>query len=192
MIDNFKLLVEAFKAIPNTGGLGALWFGNNDINDFGLRMIAFINVFFWTSEGLAKKAAGVINSLAPMIDNFKLLVEAFKAIPNTGGLGALWFGNNDINDFGLRMIAFINVFFWTSEKAVTKAITIIAMLAAIVPELRSFIDLTNTLPNNNSKIYGLGDAIQGFVQRLKNTKFEKSGEILNTFKAFFRIVSNNW
>ena len=120
-----KNLAEAIGIISSSAVLSGMakWtnFGEDPVVIFCKQLYTLVGALSLMSTDVIEKAVGVINSLAPMIDNFGLLVEAFKAIPNTGGLAALWFGNNDIDDFGIRMVTFINVFFWTSETQAKKS-----------------------------------------------------------------------
>ena len=96
-------LAIAAEKIPNSGGLAALFMGDNDISKFAGKLpgvgkslgefIKSVGIFDNKSIESAKTAANMIVELAKAADK----------IPNSGGLVKLFVGDNDISKFGEKL-----------------------------------------------------------------------------------------
>lgn len=137
-----KTLAEVAKDIPNSGGLIGKIVGNNDIGDWGSQLEEF-------GKGIAAFSKAVDGNISEeavqaAANAGKIMTELAEDIPNSGGLVAKIFGDNDIESFGKQLEAFGTsmVAFSTtvngniSEEAVTAA----SNAAAI------FVDLNNAMP----------------------------------------------
>lgn len=98
-----KAMTEVAKAIPNTGGLLGGIVGNNDMDVFGDRLVAFgkcLKAYADAVDGINYQA---INA---SVDPAKALFEIADLIPNSGGLLGAIVGDNDMGPFGLTMNMF--------------------------------------------------------------------------------------
>lgn len=149
-----KTLAEVAKDIPNSGGLIGKIVGNNDIGDWGSQLEEF-------GKGIAAFSKAVDGNISEeavqaAANAGKIMTELAEDIPNSGGLVAKIFGDNDIESFGKKLEAFGTsmVAFSTtvngniSEEAVTAA----SNAAAI------FVDLNNAMPETGGvKGFWFGD-----------------------------------
>ena len=96
-------LSEAAKNIPNEGGLWAAIAGDNSIGAFSDKL-----------PGLASNLNEFVSNLDTFTDDqvktvgcageaIKILSEAASQIPNSGGIGTLFTGDNDISKFGEKL-----------------------------------------------------------------------------------------
>ncbi len=99
-----KSLAEMAKNLPNSGGWLGKIFGENDVDDFGVKMEAFGKSMAKFSKAVAGKVdAKAVESAA---NAGKVVSEMASNLPNSGGwLGALA-GENDMDDFANKMLAF--------------------------------------------------------------------------------------
>ena len=96
-------LGELASAIPNTGGLASLFAGDNDIDLFGNKLVPFGEALCNYSKSVEDIDPGPIKASAKAVT---ALAEFAAAIPNSGGLAALFAGENDIDLFGNRLVPF--------------------------------------------------------------------------------------
>ena len=97
-----ELIVELAKKIPNAGGLVGEIFGENDADVFGGQL-----------EGLAdglRKYTNIVNGIKsyegvePSLNALKMIRDQAEQIPNAGGKLAEMVGDNNIDDFGARLV----------------------------------------------------------------------------------------
>ena len=98
-----KALAEAANSIPNSGGLNALFNGDNDISKFsgklpnlGTHLASFVANIGTFGDDQIKTVDCAGNAI-------KALAEAANGIPNSGGLKTLFEGDNDIAVFGIKL-----------------------------------------------------------------------------------------
>ena len=125
-------IAEFAKNIPNEGGVAAFFMGDNTIGAFtdNLKPLAEALVDFSTTAGSinidnvikAEKASNILTTIA-------------DAIPNTGGLVSLLSGDNDISDFGDKLVSFA-----TSVSSFQETVSMIK-----VEVFDDFITVVNTL-----------------------------------------------
>lgn len=93
-----KQIAEAAAEIPNTGGLVAGIFGDNDIETFG-------NMLDGLGEGI-KKYVNKVNCVSnwdnvdPSIKALSIIANGARDIPNSGGLWGMLWGDNNVDIFG--------------------------------------------------------------------------------------------
>jgi tape measure domain-containing protein len=100
-----KSLSELADSIPDSGGFITEFFGDNTIDTFGIQLEAFgksIVAYGKSVEGIDK----YIDAIASSVEAGASLAEIADAIPNSGGFIADFFGDNSIDDFGIKLSAF--------------------------------------------------------------------------------------
>lgn len=98
-----KLLAEMAAALPNSGGLVAMFVGENDMDDFAGRLTLFGGALESFSRSCENINADNVKSGA---ESGKLVAEMASTIGNSGGLIAKLFGENDMGEFAGRLILF--------------------------------------------------------------------------------------
>ena len=178
-----KILSEAGKQIPNSGGLAAFFAGDNDIGAFGAKlpllgagMSAFV-------KSLGKFDEEQIKTVTCAANAIKILSEAGNQIPNSGGLAAFFAGDNDIGEFGEKLpkmgkalksfVSSLEGGFSDTDKDVitfaAEAIKALAQSASEIPNsggIGSWFAGDNDLSEFGDKLPGVGKNISGFVNAL--------------------------
>ena len=96
-------LAEAADKIPNEGGWAAKILGDNSISTFGAKL-----------PDVANNLKGFVTNLGTFNDDqvatvdcagkaLKALADSASMLPNEGGLGSLFTGDNDISKFGAKL-----------------------------------------------------------------------------------------
>lgn len=148
MSENLKKLAEATQSIPNSGGLLGNLLGNNDIDDFGKQIRAFVKGFEMIYVAEAQHTSNVLVALAPMMVNLKAFAKAAGNIPNSGGFIGSFLGENDVHTFGKMLAGFVDVF---QKIGIAAAVHTTGVLAALTPmaiNLETFALAANTIPNS--------------------------------------------
>ena len=183
-----KLLAEANKSVPNTGGLLSNIIGDNSLSDFGSQLedlgkglnsfVTSLTTFNTDSVGLVKAACESIKSIA----------EANNSIPNTGGLLSKIIGDNNLSDFGSQLENLgkgLNSFVTSLTdfspdsmplvNAACNAIKSIANLGSSIGDSDWFSKLIgkSDLTKFSEEIPNLGVGINGFITALGNFSAEK-------------------
>ena len=202
-----KTIAEASKEIPNTGGLLADLVGDNDISDFGSKLPELgksIKQFANKVDGFDKKKVKAVDSAANAI---KVIAEASKEIPNTGGLLAAFVGDNDLGSFGEMLPELgkdinqfankMSGFDDTKVKAVGCAINAIKTLALTAKEipntggmLAAFVG-DNDLGDFGSKLPDLGKAVRDFVAEAGDVEVYKATNAVDTIKALVDLSNSS-
>ena len=98
-----KAIAEMATAIPNSGGLLSLFTGDNDLNSFGISLVSFgtnLKNYSVAVTGL------LLKPIQDSVEAAKSVSKLADAIPNAGGLVALFIGDNDLSTFGMSLVAF--------------------------------------------------------------------------------------
>lgn len=141
-----KALAEFASNVPNTGGLAAIFAGENGITSFGWRLVQFGEYMSQYSEAIA----GVnIDAVTKSATAGKALAELASAIPNAGGLIAIFSGENGMGMFGRQIVKF--------GKAMTdysEAIAGVDSLAIVNSATAgaALVELAKTIPNTGGLI----------------------------------------
>lgn len=95
-----KALAELATNLPNSGGLVSWFTGDNDLTSFGDKLPGFgANL-----KKYADSVSGIDDNVVTASANAaKSLAELAKNLPNSGGLAALFAGDNDISSFGAKL-----------------------------------------------------------------------------------------
>ena len=98
-----KILTELANTVPNTGGLAALFAGDNTLFSFGLQLVPFgLGMKAYSLAVAGMDTAAVENSAIAG----KALTELAQTVPNAGGLLSMIVGDNTLGSFGLSLIPF--------------------------------------------------------------------------------------
>ena len=146
-----KALAEMAKAIPNTGGLAAFFAGDNDLGDWGPKL----SDFGTSMKSFAESVSGIDASAVTNAANAgKALAEMASAIPNSGGLGSLFTGDNDISEWGEKLPLFgAALSAYSASVALVNADAVTASANAA----QALVQLQSSLP----AIGGLGEIFTG-------------------------------
>ena len=98
-----KALVELANNLPNSGGALGFFAGENDVDDFGSKLVPFglaMRLYSTAVKGI--DAGAIVNSSVAA----KSLSELAANLPNSGGMASWFAGDNDIGKFGESLIIF--------------------------------------------------------------------------------------
>ena len=91
------------STLPNSGGVVSWFVGNNDMDAFGVQLVPFgraMKLFSDEVEGINPSAV-----ISAAIAGAALAIMA-DTVPNSGGVVSWFVGNNDIDDFGEKLVPF--------------------------------------------------------------------------------------
>lgn len=157
-----KALVELANTVPNSGGVVGFFAGENDIDTFGKQIVPFGRAMKSYSDEVAGIDAGAITSSATV---GKALVELANTLPNTGGVVSWFTGDNDIGDFGERLIEFGKNFSAYSDymKNVDSGIvTATANAASSIVELEKSLPESGGWFSDDTSLAEFGEDIESF------------------------------
>ena len=141
-----KALAEFASNVPNTGGLAAIFAGENGITSFGWRLVKFGEYMSQYSEAIAGVDTEAVTKSATA---GKALAQLASSIPNAGGLVAIFSGENGMGMFGTQIVKF--------GKAMTNYSEAIAGVDAMAVSNsatagKALVELANTIPNTGGLI----------------------------------------
>lgn len=196
-VEVIKKMVEVTNGIPSTGGLVSLFKGDNDISLFAMKLPIVglaLNQFIGTISDISDDKVTLAGNAANVI---KELANAASQIPNTGGLKALFEGDNDISVFAWKLPGvgkYLTEFIQNiadgnfDENAVTlakNAAEVLAALAAVdVPAsggLKQLFTGENDISTFASKLPGVAGYLSDFINNL--AKSDYSEDKLKTVRA---------
>ena len=173
-----KTMAEMADIIPNTGGVAGFFAGDNDINDFGAKMLAFGG----SMVQFSRIVSGNIDSAAvtAAANAGKTMAEMADIVPNTGGVVDFFAGSNDVDVFGKKlesfgssMVAFSStVADKIDDKAVTAAANAgktMAEMADIIPNTGGVADFfagSNDVDVFGKKLESFGSSMVAFSNAL--------------------------
>ena len=104
-VEVVKVLAQASKEIPNTGGLIASLVGDNDLSTWaeqlpnvGKGIVGFVDIL--TEANIDSSAVEIAKKAAEIVT---VLAEAAAEIPNAGGYLATWIGDNDLSKWAKEL-----------------------------------------------------------------------------------------
>lgn len=173
-----KAMAEMATTIPNSGGVVGFFAGENDMGEFGKKLVPFgeaMKAFGDAVRGL--EADAIVNSATAG----KALVELADTVPNTGGVVAFFTGNNDVDTFGEKLVPF-----GEAMKAYSEAI--MGMDSAAITNSatagKALVELANTIPNTgglvswftgDNDLGSFGDSLVQFGSGIKSYSDSISG-----------------
>lgn len=129
-----QIMSELANNLPDTGGIKALIMGDNDISIWGAKLVifgSFLKAFAFIVKDINPSAVTGAASAGMM------MAELANSIPKTGGLQALFSGDNSLDDFGRKLVTF-----GQCMKAYADSVSGInvVQLAGVITAFRSIID----------------------------------------------------
>lgn len=146
-----KMLSEMAKIIPNSGGLSSIFSGSNDMDVFAEKMEAFGTAIVNFSNTVSGEGSIDTDAIQSAANAGKIMVELANTLPNAGGLISMLAGNNDIDDFGARLVSFGESIVSFSGVVSNGSVTESAIESA-ANACQIMINLAKTLPNSGGLI----------------------------------------
>ena len=144
-----KELATAADGIPNSGGLVALFTGDNDISMFAAKL----PIVGWGLSQFASKLDGInIEALKGGAEAISLLANAATGIPNSGGLGSLFTGDNDISAFAGKLPTVGAGLKSFADKLEGFGKDQIDSTTAAVEVIRKMVEVTNGIPSTGGLV----------------------------------------
>lgn len=96
-------LAEMASKLPNSGGLAGKIFGENDLSDFGAELEKFGPYIKRYGDQVKGLDSGAVKASA---EAAQMMADMASKLPNSGGLAAKIFGENNLSDFGAELAKF--------------------------------------------------------------------------------------
>lgn len=174
-----KVISEAAANIPNSGGLVALFTGDNDISTFATKLPLVGYCLAQFASKLGEFGDDQIKAVTAGANAIKELATAADSIPNSGGLVALFTGDNDISTFATKLpIVGWGLFQFASKldgintealKAGAEAISLLANAATGIPNSGGLVSLftgDNDISTFAAKLPIVGAGLKLFADKL--------------------------
>jgi hypothetical protein len=180
--DGVESLAKALLLITGTAMIDGLSrflnFGKNPGKIFGEQLNGIIGAFEGITAEDAKRASDIVGALAPMAENLKALADAAQSIPNSGGFLGAFFGDNDIDVFGVQLRSFIETLTsLDADNDVTHASLVLAAMTPMASNLKVLAKAAEKIPNSggfigaflgNNDIDTFGLQLRGLIDTLKS------------------------
>lgn len=104
-----QIMVALANDVPNSGGLLGMIVGNNDLDDFGEKLVSFGKSMVEFSQSITdENGSSLINTeaVSAAANAGELMIAMAKDVPNSGGILGFITGNNDLDDFGEQLVSF--------------------------------------------------------------------------------------
>lgn len=200
-----KSLTDVANSIPNSGGLLGLLAGNNDIDDFGTRLVSFGNSltsFAKSVRGFTEDDATKIGLLVPAVQQ---LIDMGKTMENAGGVLGFLAGNDDIGELGNQLTKFGD-----GLKSFSKSIADLnrghmAKWKTLAESITPLIEMGNTLKNDGgfisfftgdnglddlgTQLTGFGEGLVSFGKSLNDLDNDQIDKIKLASEAAKGLVS---
>lgn len=191
-------LVNVANALESSGGLGSIIDGNKDLSNFGYKLVPF-----GTAMKLYAETVSGINtsSIQTSVTAANALIEVANAIPPSGGFWSLINGDNDLGDFGQKLIPFgygmksyaaavSGIDTDSISKSGTAAQSLVALFNAI-PEtggLWSLIDGDKNLSGFGDSLTPLGEGMKAYAESVEGLNIEAITASVAGAEAIIRIA----
>ena len=196
-----KALAQAANEIPNTGGLVSWFTGDNDISTFASKLpnvATYLKEFMTnlTGEG-GTFGDQQVNTIMCGVNALKGIIEAANSIPNSGGLGSLFSGDNDIEKFGEKLPGVGNALkefmnsvgeFGTDKlDTVNTAITALQNIAGLGGT--DFKTVGENLPPFGDKLIEFSGKLKSFIDGMSQLDQEVLNGSVDKLKNFVTYIS---
>ena len=197
-----KLMSEMAKAIPNSGGVAGFFAGNNDIDDFGKKLVKFGKYIVKFSNKLTENGGINEEAVESAYHSGMMMSKLAESIPNSGGVLGFLDGNNDIDKFGKKLVGFGKYIVEFSNKLTengginTKAILsaaaaggVMSVLQKSIPKsggIKSLWSGKNDLSTFGKNLNKFGEAIVDFSTTVKDID---TGSINSAVSACRTIIN---
>ncbi len=101
--DALVAISKSAAQIPKTGGIGSWFAGDNDIGKFGEKLPGVGTHIKEFAQNLGTFGEEQIKTTDCAGRAIKMLADSASQIPNTGGIGSWFAGDNDIGEFGHKL-----------------------------------------------------------------------------------------
>ena len=185
-------LMTACGEISNSGGLVSLFAGDNTPDEWGQQLKGL-------GTGLSDFATSVegtnVDAILAAIPAMQQLVATTNEIGNTGGVVALWEGDNDLRDWGAQLKAFGKCItdYADSIKTINPE-----KLSVVTRAIDGLVNLGIRIYNNqygaamdafSSSLVDLGDDITDFARDTKNIGEDTFNNIQDAIKNLVGFIS---
>lgn len=139
-----KMLAEMAATIPNSGGLAGAIFGENDVDDFGAKLVPFGTAMVRFSSIVAGKIDA--DAVTAAANAGRIMADMASTLPNSGGLAGWFMGENDMDQFGSQLVPF--------GTAIVRFSSIVAgkidadAIESAANSGKTMAEMANTLPNS--------------------------------------------
>lgn len=187
-----KALTELAADIPNSGGVLGFFAGENDIDDFGKKLVPF-------GEGLRDYSIAVdgmkIEAIKNSVSAAKSLVDISNTLDNEGGVISWFTGDNNLSDFGTNLVSFGKSF---AEYNNSVSNINVSQLSGVATEFQNLVNLANGAKDIDTSgmssfaqnLTNLGDAgIEGFISAFTNANSRVSEAANNMMIAFINGIN---
>ena len=184
-----KSIMELYKELPNTGGLGELFAGKKDLSGFA----DILPKLAENMVGYSSKVSGKIDAKAveASVNAAKSIMQLYKELPDTGGLAQLFAGKKDLSGFAdiLPKLAdnMVSYSSKVSGKIDAKAVEASVNAAKSIAELHTYLPNTGGLAQlfaGKQDLKGFGEVLPSFGENLAKYNEYVSGKIdAETVKA---------
>lgn len=99
-------IAEMASKLPNSGGWAGSILGENDVDTFGYKLVRFSGSLKTIAKNFVDVTQQELNKFPHIAKAVKEIANMASELPNTGGLAGTLFGNNDVDDFGKRLVDF--------------------------------------------------------------------------------------
>lgn len=179
-------IAEFADKIPNTGGLAAIFAGDNTLAKWGKELAAFGPYFAMYSASVTGVNASVV---ANSVSAATALSEFATKIPNKGGLVALFTGDNSLSSLAKDMAKFGPELKNYSDSVVGVSVTNITNSVRGASEL---VGLAKVIPQGKLRLSVLGDELSDFGKSLgkyyERTSNINASTLTSTISAINKLV----
>ena len=155
-----KSIVDMANTIGNSGGMISWITGDNDLGDFGIKLVTFGRSLSMYSDSVANINTSKVSESAIAA---KSIVDMANSLQNSGGLKSLFTGDNDLGTFGIQLVSF-----GQSLAAYSSMVSIVDN-AAIANAKTSF-EIVIQMANDNTDVdlEGFGDQLRSLGQDMNS------------------------
>lgn len=187
------------KNLPNSGGLVSFFTGDNDIDDFGKKMVAFgtsLKSYALSVKGIDTEAVEASAAAGTVV------ADLAKNLPNSGGVAGWFMGDNDMDSFGEQLTSFgkhlriyansVRGITPESVEASAAAGKIMATLASELPTTGGFFSLftgDNSISGFGESLVEFGTAFAEYCAVITGVDFSNSNEVANAANMMIDIAN---
>ncbi len=187
-----QMIADFARTIPNEGGLLAKITGDNDIETFGEHLKRF-------GRSISKYAEEVAdidtNAVDASVSAALMLTEFANKIPNTGGIKAIFEGDNSVEKFGESLAEFGKYIsnYYQSISGINTAVMLDT--AKALTDLLNILTVSDSL--STASVANLQDiltkfaeiGLQGFLDAIA---VDSADDVSDSIAEFFKTVETNF
>lgn len=195
-----KALAKMAGEIPNSGGFVSLLAGDNNLDDFGKKLVPFGKGMKEYSEAVVGIDAEAITGSAKAA---KALAKMADEIPNSGGLISIISGENNIDTFGKKMVPFgkslkeySTAVIGIDAEAITnsaKAAKAVVKMANEIPNSGGFMELLagdNSLATFGAQMVPFGRSLSNYSVAVSGINVEAINSSVSGAKSLVKLINS--